>query len=402
MIANCSRQDEPEYFAFGHDEAEPLFTIPDAKTGNPNQELSYLFCGSGDARHVFSTMMTASFYGGRKAYKSIHFTLLDIKAPALARTLIMFELLMEYCILKARDPSEDTGNMVLLAMSYIYAGQILPPLVYEKLQEIIERLIMGLKEDTEEPLFPWLFVESSSKTQILRHLRHWQQPPTGKFRTENVRKAVVENIQSLRERHTMMFGEDSSRPDDMPGTTQDSDLFDEFAFIPPPKRYMAKFEPELLKILSRHLDETDGAADALQQYLDENWKSNITAFDMDWDATRHIPVGTKATRDIATLNSNPFHLAKDITMPMGGHHMFDKDNLIEVLNGVFSFLGRASIELQYAGHMTMEIIVTEMSDFMERLRYDALPHRKLGASGKGLNPSSFPRTFDRIHLSNIP
>lgn len=398
-----SRQDEPEYYAFGHDTAEPIFDDADIKAGDPKRELAYLFCGSGDARNIFSTMIVAALLGlsgGKKTFKTIHFTLVDLKPPALARTLIVFELLTEFLILKAHDRSENAGNMSTLSIAYIYASHILPPFLYKKLQEIIKRMIEGLEENATSPYFKWLYVEPSTKAQILHYLRSWQQPPTGKLRTENVRKAARENIRSDRARGAMMFGDAPSR--EPLGAPRDRELFEKLTFIPPPQRYMAKIEPELLKLVTAYESKEAGAYQALEKYLDDKWQTNITIFDPDWEEKRHIPIGTVAVGGIASAACDPFELARDLLQNLGGRQAINDDTLIEGVMHFFSILARALLELQADGRMTMEMIAGEMGDVADRLRYDALAHRKQGAIGEGLDPSRFPRKFDRIHLSNIP
>lgn len=53
--------------------------------------------------------------------------------------------------------------------------------------------------------------------------------------------------------------------------------------------------------------------------------------------------------------------------------------------------------------LTIEALVGEMTDVMERIRYDALDHRSLAPRNKkDSDPRKFPKTFDRIHMSNIP
>lgn len=50
--------------------------------------------------------------------------------------------------------------------------------------------------------------------------------------------------------------------------------------------------------------------------------------------------------------------------------------------------------------MKVEVLVGEMTDVMERMRWNCLEERSKPAGG--IDPSNFPRTYDRIHMSNIP
>lgn len=50
----------------------------------------------------------------------------------------------------------------------------------------------------------------------------------------------------------------------------------------------------------------------------------------------------------------------------------------------------------------VEALVGEMTDTMERLRWNHLESRSNLKPSGGVDPSAFPRTYDRIHMSNIP
>lgn len=49
--------------------------------------------------------------------------------------------------------------------------------------------------------------------------------------------------------------------------------------------------------------------------------------------------------------------------------------------------------------VTLEIIIGEVADVMERMRYDLLEDREPTSAG---NATRYPKTYDYIHLSNIP
>ena len=86
-----------------------------------------MFCGSGDARHLFATLLDMQFkemMGGRKICKDVHFTLLDLKPAAIARTLIFFDMMMTFAILRSRKtPGIQDATKVI---AYIYACHIIP------------------------------------------------------------------------------------------------------------------------------------------------------------------------------------------------------------------------------------------------------------------------------------
>lgn len=63
----------------------------------------------------------------------------------------------------------------------------------------------------------------------------------------------------------------------------------------------------------------------------------------------------------------------------------------------------SAIMIMYTGRLHIEIIHGEMTDFMEHLRHDALEHRFVGPTQEhAVDPRTLPKTYDFIHLSNIP
>jgi hypothetical protein len=50
--------------------------------------------------------------------------------------------------------------------------------------------------------------------------------------------------------------------------------------------------------------------------------------------------------------------------------------------------------------MCVELVAGEMNDCLERLQHDAWTTR--GEKQGKLDPSRFPRTYNRVHMSNIP
>ena len=55
-IANNLRQDFPEYYNVGHDDATPQVDVPLIFMSGPKETLSFLFGGIGDARHLYATL----------------------------------------------------------------------------------------------------------------------------------------------------------------------------------------------------------------------------------------------------------------------------------------------------------------------------------------------------------
>ncbi|KAK4209000.1 hypothetical protein QBC37DRAFT_378517 [Rhypophila decipiens] len=86
---------------------------------------------------------------------------------------------------------------------------------------------------------------------------------------------------------------------------------------------------------------------------------------------------------------------------------------ISRLAGFFAESAEAAIELVESASMVIEVICGKVAEVMERLQYDCYEGRAVGTASatagsddkpqiQGPDPSKFPKTFDRIHLSNIP
>ncbi|KAK1566219.1 tetratricopeptide [Colletotrichum navitas] len=144
-----SIQDSPEYYAVGHDTAYPLWDEPLWHAGRPRGDVSFLLCGSGDARHLFLTMvflgLSGPSQGENRLSNKAHFTILDINATASARTLVIFDMAIRYVFMRcAKMPRIEDE---LTVMSYIYSSAAVPAFVAEKLEEHIESVIAELEGD---------------------------------------------------------------------------------------------------------------------------------------------------------------------------------------------------------------------------------------------------------------
>jgi len=159
-----------EYYAIGHDNAESLI---DPAEVSSQDSVSLMFCGSGDARHLFATLLTLQareMKQKRPVCKDVHITILDLKPAALARTLVMFDMLCMYVSLKtSKVPGHEDAPAI---MAYIYAGHVVPAVVNEKLQVHIAGLITAL--DAGEPLFDdWFFMPAATRKDVAQCLRRW-------------------------------------------------------------------------------------------------------------------------------------------------------------------------------------------------------------------------------------
>ncbi|KIJ64313.1 hypothetical protein HYDPIDRAFT_112299 [Hydnomerulius pinastri MD-312] len=177
---------EPQltYFTFGMDSLMSLVDDwgpkhPDpikfnTLTNEQLQQLSFMFAGVGDGRHVFST-----FVGLGRALKrlaipkrkhlKVHMTLLDIHSGTIARDLLMLMLLNE---LIEGQPSEIERAEIMCTLMYVFIGWIMPSYCATRLLQLIVNLIERLQ--CSPPRLPhWLHVDDATIPCILPDLKYW-------------------------------------------------------------------------------------------------------------------------------------------------------------------------------------------------------------------------------------
>ncbi|CAH0025110.1 unnamed protein product [Clonostachys rhizophaga] len=144
----------------------------------------------------------------------------------------------------------------------------------------------------------------------------------------------------------------------------DTQSFDDIHIILPPAHLMQKHEPRLAEIHNAYRKKkTKKNRNVLGDYLDSNWKPNVTVIDLEFQRKRE----DRATGQ-PDISWSPYQIASELYS---------------------SFPPQA-----------VQLVLGEMNDVLERLRYGLL--RLDQKPVKKLDPSKFPDTFDNIDLSNIP
>ena len=410
--------DQHEYYAVGHDVAEPLF---DESISWANQDISLLFCGTGDSRNVFLTLLAAAFLPLSKngpSFKSLHLTLLDLKPAALARTVLIFELMTEYNTLaKTGGNSNNKKDIIMASLAFLYVGHVYPSWVQETIQDTLVTLINRLEGDDDSALFSWLYVPQDTRAAILYILKQWHSLQTAADSSLHdpgeLRDAAAESLQRSEVQNMMRFGPDKIKNQDTPkGCEDDLELFENLGFVAPPERLLRLKEPELQPLIKKFLatNGTSSAAEnALDSYLDKHWKTNVTLVDADWEAQWKLEgLADGEDEPIApNIDFSPVAIRRLLVNEafMSGARARVKGVIGQV--GAFFEVIAQSIDMLAANKTsatTIEMVAAEMTDFMERLQYDLLDYRKEGkpAPKNGPDPSKFPKRFDRMHLSNIP
>ncbi|KAH8897458.1 tetratricopeptide [Thozetella sp. PMI_491] len=377
--------DTAEYFPVGHDPATSLFDGEMAKTVRAKDDVSFLFCGSGDARNVLATISDIGlreFMRGKGVCNKIHITLVDHKPAMIARTLLVLDLLFRYVILKATKNPRCEDALIVLA--YIFSCQFIPPFAAEKLQEHIEHLIESVEEGSF--MVPFLHLATESRPHVARVLRQWQQPLGDAYSVANIRVNAQPQIEKRLASQEEFFGSQDSSP-----TNEiDRRSFKELMVLLPPDEFTKHREPALVDFVAAYKRAGPGQHTQLQEYIDAEWKPNATLFDADFEAGRSVITYSQVA-------FSPLTVLKDL----GGEESDGASSAIEIIGQSFSPAGLAMLNL--SERLVIEAIASEMSDAMDRIRLGNLEDRRTAPSDpKAPDPTTFPDQYDRIHMSNIP
>jgi len=404
------RHNAAEYYAVGHDDAESLLDKELLEslhaTKPPKETLSFMFCGSGDARHFLYTMYALApltqfnTMGGAKLYNNLHITLLDVNAAAIARTLIVLDMLYRYLMLMVQKvPNIEDVHIVI---SYLYSCPIVPPFVDEKLQELIDHIIGVLNGSTKVAAFlEHVYIAPTQRPKIIHVLEQWKKPMEGIYTPARIRDIIGAN-----EMRRKISKEEVSGPSTESNWPMERRLYDEVCTLPPKAQFLERREPAMLELL-----ESAAGTKELCDYIDANWKTNVTLFDMDYEVDGRKE-GKKPPeerteqekRDVETptLEINPVDIVEALGMGEKSPQRGAKSQ--SVLGNMAGFFEKVALSLlcfmNSPGMLTIELVVGEMADVMDRMHHGCFHGRQEKVDD--FDPATFPRVYDRIHMSNIP
>ncbi|KAK6066355.1 tetratricopeptide [Seiridium cupressi] len=346
-------QNEPEYFSVGHDGADTL--LDDRMADAAQDSYSFLLAGVGDGRNVFATLAFISLMALSKPpllSKKFHFTLLDIKPAVLARDLLMFRLLLD-----AAKESSEKSSETLVTLSYLFAAQLMPDWSYARLQTAIKDLIGELQKPKAD-IMTRFYVDSTNRAQICHHLRNWQKPPQQWYGTSAFIQLTQSQGLSRRMKTISEYGIEDEGHDQAPPGCE---------------------------------DRKPGCTRKLDQYLEDQWKPNMTLIGFDYEEKRqgkHMPL----------LDFTPHGTVSDLFAHIP--HLVAGEGVRGVLPHLEGFFRLISGQLtRIWDQTTFEIVIDDMVNYLERAEYGLLHRADYVWS---LRPTTFPDRFDRIDMSNIP
>lgn len=354
----------------------------------PADRIAWLFAGIGDARHFFGTISyicTEELQGMPK--KNYHFTLLDLKPSSLARNLLLFQLLSDLGPFRLGGDGDETMACII----YVYGLQIMPSYAYDMLQKTLDKLIDKVSKG--EAIARWIYVPDSQRSALNHHLRAWQRHLDGKYDAPSFRKWGIQ--QDHMERMSRLSTQGRTHDQIPPFCDSDQVMYETFGIMIPNASLLRKHEPTLDRLIKNLKPNSLQAEQRVRDYLDENWKPNVTIIDVDWDIRRE----TDESSD-PYIFSNPSKLGWKLN---SGPDEYDArlaglTSTSAYFEGFFNMVSGALKQLEE--RLTVEVVIGEMSDCFERIHLDAFTLRD--EMQGNADPQSFPKKYDRIHMSNIP
>ncbi|KAI0385283.1 hypothetical protein F5Y04DRAFT_245462 [Hypomontagnella monticulosa] len=377
-----SIQDEPEFFGPGHDVAESQYTEELKKSADKDPVLSIMLCGIGDARHLYHTIL--QYFAVSKKTQKLHITILDHKPTVMARNMIFFSLLHQI------STDKDSRETLSLSLSYLYCAQIVPPFVWEKLQETISKLVAQL-EERKQPV-PFIYLPVSLMDAIIKVLKGWQSGPATLFGTKQIRRIIPEHIDEATPPMTDKWHF-------LPECVADHEAFDDLSVMFPPEAVLSSLEPELSALVANYRKGAKGARKPVSEFINRNWKVNVTLIDVEWLA-RQEP-GTAPD-----MSSDPIGVVEALTREALKLEGPNRKSTFCVLKHLAEFFEMVSFTCTVLKNRLMvEVIIGDMADTLERLRYGILdrPTQEKGAEeSESPKTTDWPQTYHIIHMSNIP
>ncbi|KAM7190192.1 hypothetical protein V8F20_009814 [Naviculisporaceae sp. PSN 640] len=424
--------DVAEYYPVGHDHPLCLFDndlinrlmSPEAGEFIFDAKVSFLFGGIGDGRNLYETLINTAIYSDqlktaqRRAFGAgrigdsrfvggLHITILDLKAPALAKNLVILDLFTEYHDKKKKGAEKKTLDALTYAMAYIFISVVYPPAVHGVVQESLGRLINAI--EAGKPISPWVHLGEQSREPVLYYLKQWKGPAVDEYsNNKHLRAVSTREIQKsdINEFHMLMSLGIAPPMDDeaIPkGCEEDKILAETLNILTPPKDYDTGDGPELRKLLDAFKAKPKSGTKVLDEYIATHWKTNVTQLDLDWE--RQWKQDNFEGDEMHTaIGFHPVKVAARVCVmveSLRGKRL----NTITRLATFFAETVKAAEELIGNSSLVIEAICGELGDVMEKLRFDCYEGRGVSTGrtepGDGPDVSKFPTTFDRIHLSNI-
>ncbi|EGG07424.1 uncharacterized protein MELLADRAFT_85823 [Melampsora larici-populina 98AG31] len=400
---------ERNYYPVGHDIPEPLYCPTLRRTTKGAQVVSFMFCGIGDARNMVHTILNYDFYGPKshESDQRLHLTILDVKPAILARDLILFALLDDISLtmglsrqeafqLDQRQPNQllETLNTA----SYFYMAQVMPAFAWERIQAIIQRLLDSF-DNSKQPI-PWVYIPATVQAAVRPRLEAWKQEHTGPYSTEAFREiTALDKLQAQMARIHMPEDLHVDPYSSFPRLMFDKRVYDEFYIVLPDEKLLNAHDAELAKIVRDYRNEESSADGRISSYIDRKWKPNLTLADILWEKENTMP----QYQPRPNMDFSPCGVIESLLEGVAGDRGLSSvpgNTLMSVLESYFMMIGKAIANLR--NRITVEVCFGEMSDHLEKIRYQAHDRSTETEAKDRFSSAKWPHKYHLIHMSNIP
>ena len=379
------------------------YNIPLAMTNKKGTPISFFFAGVGDARHIYTTLYSIMRLESWQSEMGkiprptrdhvftsrFHMKALDLNPKIIARDLVMFLILDSVSRL---ETDEEEAEFLSAAAFFVFMAPAMPEYFFSTLQDFIKRAIRMLAK--YETLPSWLCVYNSQAPSIIRVLEAWQEERMRTCNLTRLRRSAVSFTQEIDDRHPdNPF--DFTHPQ---GCDKERASYEQAGFMWPPKKFGMRHEPEL-QILLNELEADERAGEDVlmeaESYVDTHWLPNVTLSDIDfWAENQDFSIAHDPFQFV--WKASALRMSWEEPQQNSG---FRPSCLCDY--GTKAFIEIANSIRRIRKRLTIELMVGEMTEIMDRCLHDIWPV-DMDGSVNGLDLSSFPTKFDKIHMSNVP
>jgi hypothetical protein len=283
-----------EYYARGHDTTFAAMRHEQialrARKSPPS--LSFFYGGIGDARHFYQQLHHLYIYHKNREQNAspsstsstervngkFFFTVQDLKPHTMARNLVVFQLLQEYNTVDLRIADRRARKkeklFLLTAIWYIFACDIMPKYIYERL----EGTMLGLLRAGENFDIPWLRCDARTSSAIRIVFRSWlTDQHKNMFDVKHAQTCLQwfkepERLKRLPFKNFTLKGEW-----DQYSGFDARDGFGASLLVYPPRTLMSEQEPDLVSLIHENERKSpERRRKVFSLYARREWKINIT------------------------------------------------------------------------------------------------------------------------------
>ena len=340
-----------------------------------------------DGSQFLKTLLDVVVFGMQaNSTHRYHFTLLDHDPTSIAKILVILHLLSE---VQGNIPSYEK-DVAIAAMIFVYAPHITPESAHKKLQKSLDTLTKKLRD--EMPIPNWIFIHPSQQSELCHYLEAWKEHTQG-----------IYNTRVIQERPRIPFNTGQPGLSDETGSSKRKSsstyktgehIFEKSRITKPDNASLESHDPALRQLFQALSHYKAEIYDEINNHLDQNLKLNVTLSEVDYK-NRGAAKGTSG------ISRHLFDLAGRLHgQPIDGiQEIAELNDVFQRLSSFFQALS-VCIDEDIGARLAVELVVGEMEDCLERIRYDTCKYR---TPIRGLvDPQLFPKMYDRIHMSYIP